>query len=334
MSDVTAVVLSIGEPYTDRALASVRRQTLPPAETVVVRDVSPFHCALNAGAAQVRTPFFLHVDADMILDESCLAALRPLMTDGVGMVQGRLRDPLCGRIAGIRLVRTGCWAETPYADSIAPESFFIRDLAKNGWRFVEALRYEGANREASHSFGEHSPTYDLVYTLSKFRINGARYRLLGRADLLMLMTERMRCSGHPAAVAALIGLTHGVFCLVGSSRDLLRRHTRDAEHAFLELFLARPSTSEDCAAPLALTDSRSRVFRTGYRRGAELGRVGSAADLRAVVRGLDRASPDIRLAALLGLGHGFFHSMRAGDSLGTELAILDELFAGPVPFTD
>lgn len=100
MRDVTAVVLSIGEPYTERALASLRRQTLTAAETIVVRDVSPFHCALNKGAAQVRTPFFLHVDADMVLDENCIAALRPLMTDRVGMVQGRLRDPRAERSPG------------------------------------------------------------------------------------------------------------------------------------------------------------------------------------------------------------------------------------------
>jgi len=332
MSDVTAVVLSIGEPYTERALASVRRQTLTAAETIVVRDISPFHCALNTGAAQVRTPFFLHVDADMILDEGCIAGLRPLMTDRVGKVQGRLRDPLCERIAGIRLVRTRCWAETPYADSIAPETFFARDLAKNGWWFVEVLRYQGTNSRAWHSFGEHSPTYDLVYTLSKFRISGARYRQLGRVGLLTQLTERMRRSGHPAALTALIALTHGVFCFVGSGRDVLRRHARDAEHAFVERFLARPTRSEGCAAPLALTASRpAGVFRTCYRRGAELGRIGSAADLRAVLRSLDGASADLRLAALLGLGHGVFHALRAGDSLDTEVAILDELLAGFVP---
>jgi len=324
MSDVTAVVLSIGEPYTERALASVGRQTLPVAETVVVRGVSPFHCALNRGAAQVRTPFFLHVDADMVLDEGCLAALRPLMRDRVGLVQGRLRDPLCGRIAGIRLVRTECWAETPYADSIAPESLFTRDLAGNGWLFVEALRYEGANPRAWHSFGEHSPAYDLVYTLSKFRINGARYRHLGRADFLMKMTERVRRSDHPSALIALLGLTHGVFGLVGGSADALRPYTADAEHAFVERFLTRPATGEDCAAPLGLTAPPAGVFRTCYRRGAEIGRVGGADDLRAVVRSLDGTSADLRLAALLGLGHGFFHALRAADSLGPELAILAE----------
>lgn len=149
------------------------------------------------------------------------------------------------------------------------------------------------------------------------------------------MSERLRRSGHPAALAALMGLTHGVFCLVAGSRDALRRYTPDAEHAFLERFLARPATSEGCADPLGLTaSSPAGVFLTCYRRGAELGRFGSAADLRAVLRSLDGASADLRVAALLGLGHGFFHSLHAGDSLDAELAILDELLAGSVPVTE
>jgi hypothetical protein len=30
-----------------------------------------------------------------------------------------------------------------------------------------------------HTFGEHRPDYEAAYTLSKFRVNGARYRHLG-----------------------------------------------------------------------------------------------------------------------------------------------------------
>ncbi|HSP95629.1 MAG TPA: hypothetical protein VL049_00095 [Candidatus Dormibacteraeota bacterium] len=45
MSDVAVVALTLGEAYAERALASARRQTLPPAATVTVRDVSPFHRA-------------------------------------------------------------------------------------------------------------------------------------------------------------------------------------------------------------------------------------------------------------------------------------------------
>ena len=52
--DVTAVVLSVGEPYTERALASVQRQVPAAADVVIVRGTVPFHRALNAGAGRVE----------------------------------------------------------------------------------------------------------------------------------------------------------------------------------------------------------------------------------------------------------------------------------------
>ncbi len=53
MSDITALLLTIGEAYADRALDSVNRQSLPPQDIIVVRDVRPFHKALNEGASRV-----------------------------------------------------------------------------------------------------------------------------------------------------------------------------------------------------------------------------------------------------------------------------------------
>ena len=61
-SDVSAVVLTIGEPTTQEVMDSIGRQSLRPCETIVDRNVSPFHKAINTGVAQVKTPFFVQVD--------------------------------------------------------------------------------------------------------------------------------------------------------------------------------------------------------------------------------------------------------------------------------
>src|SRR2546421_10917476 len=66
-SDITAVVLTVGEGTTDRAIASVRRQTLPPRQILVIEEVTPFHRALNLASSRVVTPLFVQVDADMVL---------------------------------------------------------------------------------------------------------------------------------------------------------------------------------------------------------------------------------------------------------------------------
>ncbi len=52
MSDVSAVVLTLGEPHTGRALESITRQTLPPAEVIVIEGVSPFFRAMNRAPAR------------------------------------------------------------------------------------------------------------------------------------------------------------------------------------------------------------------------------------------------------------------------------------------
>lgn len=122
MSDVTAVLFTIGEPYAARAVDSVRRQTQPAADLVVVgASESPFHRAFNAAAAQVRTQFFLQVDADLVLDADCIAGLRACMSDELGVVTGRLRDPLLGRIGAVRLFRTTCFERLAFPDTISPD---------------------------------------------------------------------------------------------------------------------------------------------------------------------------------------------------------------------
>src|SRR5262245_15536075 len=121
ISDVTALVLSLGEDYTERAIASVRRQSLPPAEIIVVRGISPFHRAFNSAVPRVRTEFFIQVDADMILDSTCIADLRRCISDKVGIVLGHLRDPLLGRVVGIKLFRKQCFDRVKLRDSLSSE---------------------------------------------------------------------------------------------------------------------------------------------------------------------------------------------------------------------
>ena len=61
--DVTALVLTRGELTIREAVNSLYHQTMPLRDIVMVRDVVPFHKAINAGAARVKTPFFVQVDA-------------------------------------------------------------------------------------------------------------------------------------------------------------------------------------------------------------------------------------------------------------------------------
>jgi len=209
---ITAVVLSMGEPTLDRALASIARQTLPVADVVEVTGVSPFHRALSEGATHVRTEYFLQVDADMVLDPDCAERLAACTGTSVGAVIGLLRDPLYGRVEAIKLWRTQDVCRAGIPDSVSPDTDFLEDMRGRGSLAVFALRHDGASAEAWHTFGEHRPDYDdLLYTFEKHKRDGRRLRYRGRAESIPYHLDVLHRSPHPAGILAEIALAHGLF---------------------------------------------------------------------------------------------------------------------------
>lgn len=218
-NDISAVVLSVGETTTQLALYSLHRQTIAPSDVVVVRDVRPFHKALNTGAAQVKTPFFVQVDADMVLDPHCIAALRGGMDRDTGMVVGRLRDALTKQVVGIKMFRTACFADTVFRDTISPDTDFADEIERRGWKTVYIGRDASDENESWVTFGEHRPDYSHTYTFHKFVLEGHRYRHRRTIAGLVWRMSRLAASTHPAALAAQLGLAEGLFA--EAEHDLL-----------------------------------------------------------------------------------------------------------------
>jgi hypothetical protein len=253
-SDVTAVVLTLGEATTERALASVRAQTLPPAEVVLVDRVAPFHAALNRGASQVGTAFFVQVDADMVLDPTCLETLRTAVAPRAGVVVGRLRDPLAGPVTGVKLFRTECFFETRMRDSVIQDVDFYLRLAVRGWVTISILA-----PECVHTVGEHRPRYSLEYTYGTYRQLGARFRYRRDARMLAWRLRGLRGSAHPLASTARLALGHGTFAL--EERDAAKPRPKPVE---VEL-LRRVTTAHPGAAPRG----GERLLRFPPERAAE-----------------------------------------------------------------
>ena len=332
MSDITAVVLSIGEAYTNRAIASVRRQTLPAADTVVVRGVSPFHCALNAGAAQVRTPFFVQVDADMILDDTCFEELRACVCNGVGIVSGFLRDPVLGRVHGVRLYRTECFKHVRIRDSISPDMDFGIAIARHGWLRLYALKYQGEWAGHWHTFGDHRPDYTPLYTFCKFLLVGLRCRYRRREGRVSRMFQQLRASDHRMATIALIAAAHGLFRR--EQRDLLAPYQRTPEFEWLEAFLA--SRGSDTSAATANADDTNDSLCEGFRRAYEQGvAYRQRAASSAFVGRLQSLKPRDDLGSwltLVGMCHGLFHDDYTDAAADDAYASLAEILAEGAPW--
>jgi hypothetical protein len=303
--DVTALVLSVGEVYTERALASVRRQAPAVADTVVVQNVTPFHRALNTGAARVKTPFFVQVDADMVLDPLCCTDLRACVTERVGLVIGHLRDPMVGRVAGVKLFRTACVAAVQFPNSISPDTDFEKAMWQRGWTTVYAMRHAGLPPVSFHTFGEHCPDYTPLYTFRKYLLAGARLRYRRRGATPALIRQ-LRAGAHPAARFAIIGAAHGIF--LDAHDDLLVPFESTAEFERLASFLEGPAGG--ATGPTTIhTFTRldpPLAFAQGYQTGIDLHRHQALADFVTAMDQLACARGAAAYAALIGLCHGIF----------------------------
>ena len=334
MSDVTAVVLTLGEETTARALRSVEEQSLAPAEIIVIADTVPFHAALNRGAARVKSAYFVQVDSDMVLDEHCFQLLRQCMVPGVGVAAGHLRDPLVGRACCVKMFRRECFDRVQFKDSISPDTDFIRDIAQHGWSLVYALRFDHDAKPLWHTFGEHDPGYTPEYTFVKYVMEGGRYRHRGDLGGLLWHLRQLRNSSHSAALLAQIALAHGVFS--AEEKDLLGSATASADLDFLLGFLTRVDTG-DVRMPDVLPRLTSRprdVLNKFCLLGIDLRKRGSTQELRYCMNVLADSGHKLAWVAQVGLCHGLLSQSYHPERFDEDYQRLLRLLSGQgVPAT-
>jgi hypothetical protein len=292
-TDVGAVVLTQGERTTGRALASLDAQTLPVRERVVVRDVAPFHRAFNLGVARATAPFFVQVDADMVLDREAVAVLRRAMAPDVGIAVGALGDPLMGRIAGVKMFRRECFGDLRLRDTVAPEIDFYSTLRGRGWQTACV---------ADRPLGEHRPEYGPDYVFGTYSLLGARYALRDDARGLLWRITGLRRSPHAMAPIARIAMSHGLFAR--HARDTARPRPSAADSRFLHQLAATRHGDGPQRRIGRLLALDPRALFDGFRElGASL-RAASHAGLRGCLRQLAELDGEPSLLAEIALGHG------------------------------
>lgn len=76
--DLTIFILTTGEESLDECMDSIKRQRLSDNTEIkieVIKDVYPVHVAFNEMHRRCRTPYFIQVDADVILKDGAIDAL-------------------------------------------------------------------------------------------------------------------------------------------------------------------------------------------------------------------------------------------------------------------
>ncbi len=286
-SDVTAIVLTVGESSTQEAIDSLNRQTVPPRHIIVVRDVRPFHNAMNVGVEQVKTPFFVQVDADMILDPHCISTLRNAMHRHVGIVVAWLRDALMEQVVGIKLFRTECFEQAKFSDSISPDTDFVDAVGRAGWKTAYIGELGRGELDRWATFGEHRPAYTPSYTYRKHLIEGCRYRYRRSINGFRWRLNRLESSRHPSALVAQIGLVLGLF--LENEQDLLGSTWVDDSFPRLDAFMRNSERDGDGGAavlPPADMPVRER-FHLLYRIGGALFEANELSAFRRSMNDLD-----------------------------------------------
>jgi len=249
--DVTALVLTVGEKTTDEAIRRLGEQTVPCREIIVVRNVTPFHKAMNRGISQVRTPFFIQCDADMLLDPDCIETMQNFIRDDIAVLIGYLSDELLGTIQGVKMFRTECLKKVKFSDTISPDTGCINRLSKMGWKSVFVSRGEGRYGHAPDVLGAHKPEYTPLYTFEKFKLEGSRIRHRGVFQEFISCLEKLKGSKQPMAPIGLIGLCHGLF--MEERKDGLRPYSRSRDFKLLEKFVTSRNVEN---LPFAITKDR------------------------------------------------------------------------------
>jgi len=304
MSDISAVVLSMGETTTQRTLDSLKTQSSLPEEVILVKHVTPFHRALNMGASKVKTEFFVQVDSDMIPDPNCFESLRECMTEDVGIAVGHLRDPLVGRTVGIKMFRKRCFEKVKFPDTISPDTDFRDRILRGGWKCVYVLGFNEGSPNLWHTFGEHQPNYTANYTYSKYLLEGKRYVYRNDSGGFRAHFRKLHKSTHSAALLAEVAMAHGIF--LGSENDLLRPYGKQEEVEFLQVFLAGEGGGEADEFDLAgiVQFNPDVQFRDFYRLGIRLRAGNSPQGFKGCIDKLKQAPEKMAWVAIVALCHG------------------------------
>jgi hypothetical protein len=245
-SAVSAVLLTIGEPTADQALASIARQTRPVDAQIVVAHVTPFSAAFERGVAQVGTPWFLQVDADVVLFASCVERLLAIADDDTAIACGFLDDPLQGPVRGVKLFRTELCRRFPLEDDSNCETRQVGRFQEAGYR-VRSLGEDGC-------VGTHrTDLSDEVYTFERFRLLGTKLRDRDDPVDFCDRLRRLGTSRHrERALGAAVGFVAGLF----------GEHARDG----LAPFTRSPEYLRWTGLPRAVTQPMARAFDRGALR--------------------------------------------------------------------
>lgn len=135
--EITAFVITSGEPSTRECISRLERQTVR-VKVDVIENVSPMWAAFDQMHKRVQTPFFVQVDADMMLEPDAIETLYNGITEAgpkcgqfVGWLWG---DAERTALTGCKIYRTEIATRYPYTESLSCEWPHFKAMEADGFK--------------------------------------------------------------------------------------------------------------------------------------------------------------------------------------------------------
>lgn len=226
---LTVFVISTGEDVLGDCLDALERQSRP-VQVEMITDVYPMGAAFQAMPDRCATPYFLQVDADMVLEPHAAETLHDALAASsprIFQVSGQLYEEGFGPGGAVK-----CWKRSLFR-------FFsfhdVRTVDRDLYR--RTRRFGLGRRHIEERVGVHVPRHSVESEWLKAKGDVEKWRFLGRppemyaAPLVEELLEGWPATQHRLAGALLGALTRGP--RLARSKDI--RYERALRASALEL---------------------------------------------------------------------------------------------------
>ena len=190
---VSALVLTVGEPYLKRCLLSVDNQTRKFDDVVIIKGEKPWD-AVNKGVREIVTEFYVQVDCDFILNKNCCEVLLKEMIkqdEKCFSVFASLFDSFLGQIQAVKIFRTELVRQNKYRRSYTCDRDFYATMPKKGYHYKFLPEF----------LATHDPYWSQEFIKKTFLTRGQRAISEKEQDFYYSRISQSKASEHNKKLA-------------------------------------------------------------------------------------------------------------------------------------
>lgn len=226
-NELTVCVSTVGEPTTERCLQHLAQQDCR-FQIKIIRNETPLSSALQAMIDRVETPYYVQVDADMILKPHAVSWLYARMTmlrertPKLAMLVMPLYDVHMGIVmTGVKIYLHRAMDQSPYRDVQSCEVDQLKRLEGLGWQY--RVEFTGAERQDDDEvLGYHGTSYTNYGAFERYKDLMEKQRKLGSSPfverLLQTFLESYRTSENRELAECNLWAAIGI--IAGAATDL------------------------------------------------------------------------------------------------------------------